>query len=59
VPLDIAVRVQSDEGVPIVVSHPDSPSAAAYTSIACRVWDKLQAQRGAAAGNAGPKITVS
>lgn len=60
VPLDKAVRIQSDDGVPIVVSSPDSPSASAYVQIAHRVWDKLKAaeqQRGAAAS--GPTITVS
>jgi hypothetical protein len=61
IPLDMAVRVQCDEGVPIVVSHPDSPSAQAYASIAARVWEKLQAREAAQAGGAGgggPKITI-
>jgi hypothetical protein len=70
VPLDIAVRIQSDEGVPIVISSPTSPSAEAYTQIATRVWERLRelegggapgGGRGAAGGGAaaGPKITFA
>ncbi len=34
IPLDIAVRLQSDRGTPLVVSNPDSPSAKIYRDIA-------------------------
>lgn len=56
------MRRQSDEGVPIVVAAPESPSAAAYAAIAARVWDKLRAGGGGGGGEAGgggPKITVA
>ncbi|KAI8469331.1 MAG: P-loop containing nucleoside triphosphate hydrolase protein [Monoraphidium minutum] len=59
VPLDAAVRLQSDEGVPIVVASPESASAQAYVEIAHRVWGKLQAlESGGGPGGGGPKITV-
>lgn len=34
IPIDMAVRVGGDTGVPIVVGHPDSPAARAITKIA-------------------------
>jgi ATP-binding protein involved in chromosome partitioning len=40
-PLDIAIRVTSDEGRPIVVSDPTSAHAKVYREIAERVWAKL------------------
>ena len=43
VPLEIAVRETSDAGVPIVIAHPDSASAAVYRNIAERVAQKLAA----------------
>jgi ATP-binding protein involved in chromosome partitioning len=42
IPLDIAIRVTSDEGKPIVLSDPKSKHAEAYRAIAKRLWDKLQ-----------------
>ncbi len=42
IPLDIAIRVTSDEGKPIVLSQPKSKHAIAYQSIAKRLWEKLQ-----------------
>ena len=55
VPLEIAVRETSDAGVPIVIAHPDSASAAVYRSIAERVAQKLAAGAGA---QAPPKIVM-
>jgi ATP-binding protein involved in chromosome partitioning len=37
IPLDIAIRENSDAGTPIVASHPDSPQAAAYRELAGEV----------------------
>jgi ATP-binding protein involved in chromosome partitioning len=54
VPLDIAIRETSDQGAPIVVSQPNSPHAQAYTAIARKVWDKVQALQSA---KKGPKIS--
>ncbi len=42
IPLDIAIRITSDEGKPIVLSQPKSKHALAYQAIAKRLWEKLQ-----------------
>ena len=42
VPLEIGIRETSDAGTPIVASHPDSPVAQQYCSIADRVRHKLR-----------------
>ena len=55
VPLEIAVRETSDAGVPIVIAHPDSASAAVHRSIAQRIAQKLAAGAGA---QAPPKIVM-
>lgn len=57
VPLLIDIREASDAGEPIVTAKPDSPAAAAYVSVAERVWARLQAldQQGA---SGPPKVTV-
>ncbi len=41
--LDIEIRETSDSGRPIVASHPDSPLAQIYVTIARRIWDKVSA----------------
>jgi len=41
VPLDIAIRETTDEGMPIVVSQPDSEHAKVYRLLATRVWEKV------------------
>jgi ATP-binding protein involved in chromosome partitioning len=53
IPLDIAIRVTSDEGTPIVTEQPDSPHAAAYRAIAARLWEKV-----GEASRQAPRITV-
>lgn len=61
IPLNIAIREQADAGAPIVAVQPDSPAAAAYVSVAERVWQKLQAefpQGRPAAARGVPKITL-
>jgi ATP-binding protein involved in chromosome partitioning len=44
VPLDMAIRENSDGGTPVVASAPDGPHAKAYRDIAARVRDALQGQ---------------
>ena len=55
-PLDIAIRTTSDDGRPIVASHPDGPVAATYRAIAEKVWAALAGGEGA--GKAAPKIVM-
>jgi ATP-binding protein involved in chromosome partitioning len=56
VPLDIAIRANSDEGRPIVVSLPDSPHAGAFLEIARRVMSTLEA--GAPGAKPAPRIRM-
>lgn len=53
VPLDLQIRLTSDEGTPVVVSDPDGAHARGYIEIAKRVWDKLSTGRRKA-----PEISV-
>ena len=46
-PLDIEIRETSDDGRPIVASHPDSPLSAAYRKIAETVWTAVDTGHGA------------
>jgi ATP-binding protein involved in chromosome partitioning len=55
-PLDIEIRATSDEGRPIVVSHPDSPHAATYRAIAEKIWSAVGAAEGT--GKAAPNIVM-
>jgi ATP-binding protein involved in chromosome partitioning len=57
VPLHMDIRSTSDEGRPIVASHPDSPEAQVYRDIAARAWDELQ--QGADARLKPPKLDIS
>jgi len=41
IPLDMAIRVTSDSGQPIVIDQPDSPHAEAYRAIATAIAAKL------------------
>ncbi|PID95903.1 MAG: sodium:proton antiporter, partial [Actinomycetales bacterium] len=52
VPLDTALREGGDAGVPIVLSDPDSPAAAA-------LWDVAQALASRARGLAGRSLGVT
>ncbi len=56
VPLDMAIRVNSDEGRPIVVSLPDSAHAGAFLEIAKRVAGALEA--GAPGAKPAPRIRI-
>src|SRR3984885_14570563 len=53
VPLDMAIRENSDAGTPVVAIAPDGPHAAAYRGIAARVRDGLQG-----ASRPAPKIVI-
>ena len=57
VPLTMEIRQQSDTGVPITVSNPDSPIAKAYGVIAAGLWQGVMQPSGDAARSA-PKIVV-
>lgn len=50
VPLDPAIVDSGDDGVPLVIAHPDSPAAQAY----CRIADALMNRQGGAGGVALP-----
>ena len=54
VPLEPAVRVGADEGVPIVVSHPDSRSAQAFRSLAQQVASRASIAALRPLGEAAP-----
>jgi ATP-binding protein involved in chromosome partitioning len=53
VPLDMAIRENSDSGRPVVATAPDGPHAQCYRDIAARVRDGLQV-----AGRPAPKIVI-
>ena len=56
VPLDIAIRANSDDGRPVVASMADSPQAGALLEIARRVADTLAA--GAPGAKPAPRIRI-
>src|SRR5271165_5673422 len=56
VPLDIAIRANSDEGRPVVASLPDSAHAAAFLEIARRVAETLET--GAPGAKPAPRIRI-
>jgi ATP-binding protein involved in chromosome partitioning len=47
VPLDMEIRVRSDEGRPIVATDPDGPHARVFRDIAANTWAALQGEAGA------------
>jgi len=57
VPLDMEIRVRSDEGRPIVATDPDGPHARIFREIATNVWAALQGEAGARA--APPELEIS
>ncbi len=42
IPLDMEIRLNSDAGTPVVVSHPEGPHAKAYREIARKLWDGIE-----------------
>ncbi len=47
VPLDMEIRVRSDEGRPIAATDPDGPHARVFREIAANLWSALQGKAGA------------
>ena len=56
VPLDIQIRLTSDEGKPIVIAEPDGPHAKVYRSIATTVWAGVKRER--AGSRPPPRIVI-
>ncbi|HTZ68236.1 MAG TPA: P-loop NTPase, partial [Roseiarcus sp.] len=56
VPLDIAIRVNSDDGRPVAAAMPESAQASALIEIARRVADTLAA--GAPGAKPAPRIRI-
>jgi ATP-binding protein involved in chromosome partitioning len=54
VPLDLALRENSDNGTPLTATEPDGPHAKIYRDIAAKVWAQVTAER--ASGKAAPAI---
>ena len=54
VPLDMALRENSDNGTPLVATQPDGPHARIYREMAAKVWAGVEA--GKAGGRAAPAI---
>ncbi|HWU60819.1 MAG TPA: Mrp/NBP35 family ATP-binding protein [Ensifer sp.] len=44
IPLDMEIRLNSDAGTPVVVSHPDGPHARAYREIARKLWEGIESR---------------
>eukprot|EP00775_Hariotina_reticulata_P006002 gene6002-6240_t len=59
VPLDTRVRVQSDAGVPVVVSHAASPPGQAYIQIASIIKQKLSSTPCSSLSQQPPTVTIS
>ena len=54
VPLDMALRENSDNGTPLTATEPDGPHAKIYRDIASKVWAQVAAEK--AGGMAAPAI---
>jgi ATP-binding protein involved in chromosome partitioning len=57
VPLDMEIRIRSDEGRPIVATSPDGAHARVYRDIAARAWEGLQG--GADARVKPPRLDIA
>jgi ATP-binding protein involved in chromosome partitioning len=55
VPIEMAIRANSDAGTPVVVSDPSGPIAAVYRGIAAKVRDRMR-EESAGGKAAGPAI---
>ncbi len=55
IPLATTIRITSDEGRPIVLESPDSPSARAFLDIAKRLMDRIHAPAGTEKVSEGPR----
>jgi len=56
-PLDLAIRENTDRGTPIVVAIPDGPVARAYLALADSVMERIQAL--ADGSSPGPAISIT
>jgi ATP-binding protein involved in chromosome partitioning len=56
-PIVTGIRESCDEGVPIVISHPDSPAARAFAQIVDRIVEEV-ARRAVEAGPPGSKLRL-
>ena len=54
VPLDMALRENSDNGTPLTATEPNGPHAATYVSIAKQVWEQIEP--GKTGGKQAPAI---
>jgi ATP-binding protein involved in chromosome partitioning len=57
VPLDMEIRIRSDEGRPVVATSPDGPHARIYRDIARKAWEGLQG--GGEARIKPPKLEIA
>jgi len=57
VPLDMAIRENSDAGTPVTVTDPDGAHATIYKEIAAKVWAEVERHR-EAGERAAPKIVI-
>jgi ATP-binding protein involved in chromosome partitioning len=57
VPLDMEIRVRSDEGRPIVATDPDGPHARVFREIASNTWAALRGDAGAR--TAPPELEIA
>jgi ATP-binding protein involved in chromosome partitioning len=56
VPLDLAIRLNSDAGTPIVIAEPSGPHAQVYRDIARLVWEGVERER--TGGRPAPRIVI-
>jgi len=56
IPLDMEVRLRSDQGQPIVVSSPNSMHAQIYKDIAQKVWEQIE--QGETSARPAPKMVI-
>ncbi|MFK7865222.1 MAG: iron-sulfur cluster carrier protein ApbC [Pseudohongiellaceae bacterium] len=56
-PLDLSIRVQTDQGVPVVASNPEGAVAGAYELLAQQMIEQLAVAEQSSA--AAPKITIN
>lgn len=56
VPLELAVREQTDSGLPVVIGMPQTRSADVYRQLAHRVWEKISAPQ--PEGSGAVKIVI-
>jgi ATP-binding protein involved in chromosome partitioning len=57
VPLDLAIRENSDGGRPITIAQPESPQAQLFRQMAARIWQKVAGAD--AVGRPPPRIVIA